>query len=387
MLHIHDGVAGEDCDLDKFLEDGEHFEKILNHCQLAKDLKKVFEDVCTNGLIKLKVNNWVELSFCLPHKVHHFYRDGLYFEPDSINKCLKGLRPYHGLLLLAERKVLLDNLPQDSSPSIVRLINMYNPAKSLQTLSADSDLTLAQVFNIAGHLIYWGDAIVIFPLSETNMYAIAPNVPTERNNTFAQEFEQNFPGHNLLEVMSEFSFPTSLQYKMCPVEDKSSNSTIIQILIWLLQHKILLQYHMYIYFMPTEKGLGYYNNLEHHRNNDHPSEVPMTTYKTLSENWQHMASGRYSSSMASAQETFHSLDAVEQIALANSRPESPNLDDLRLLMRLLKQGYLAGEHHIEEIMYLENIRRSELLRLLDKFKDVLVIVEMEDPTISNFYSH
>lgn len=55
--------------------------------------------------------------------------------------------------------------------------------------------------------------------------------------------------------MSEFSFPTSLQYKMCPVEDKSCSSTIIQILIWLLQHKILLQYHMYIYFMPTEKGL------------------------------------------------------------------------------------------------------------------------------------
>jgi nitrogen permease regulator 3-like protein len=46
---------------------------------------------------------------------------------------------------MAERKVLLDNLPQDSSPSIVRLINMYNPVKSLETLSADSDLTLAQV--------------------------------------------------------------------------------------------------------------------------------------------------------------------------------------------------------------------------------------------------
>jgi len=60
-------------------------------------------------------------------------------------RCLIGLRPYHGLLLLADRKVLLDKLSQDSSPSIVRLINMYNPVKSLQTLSADSDLTLAQV--------------------------------------------------------------------------------------------------------------------------------------------------------------------------------------------------------------------------------------------------
>jgi len=55
--------------------------------------------------------------------------------------------------------------------------------------------------------------------------------------------------------MSEFSFPTSLQYKMCPIEDKSSGSTTIQILIWLLQHKILLQYHTYLYFMPSSKGL------------------------------------------------------------------------------------------------------------------------------------
>lgn len=146
------------------LEGDQHFERILHSCTLAQDLKQVFEDVCTNGLIKLKVNDWVEVSFCLPHKVHHFYRDGQFFESESINKwahvylmvcisttlfcawrCLKGLRPYHGLLLLSERKVLLDNLPQDSSPSIVRLINMYNPVKSLQTLSADSDLTLAQV--------------------------------------------------------------------------------------------------------------------------------------------------------------------------------------------------------------------------------------------------
>lgn len=55
--------------------------------------------------------------------------------------------------------------------------------------------------------------------------------------------------------MSEFTFPTSLQYKMCPVDDRSSSATLIQILIWLLQHKILLQYHTYIYFMPSGKGL------------------------------------------------------------------------------------------------------------------------------------
>lgn len=123
-------------------------------------------------------------------------------------------------------------------------------------------------------------------------------------------------------------------------------------------------------------------------NDDQPFEVPMTTYQTLSENWLQMSTGGYSSSMASAEETYHNLNGEEQMALMNIMNTTlANADDFRLLMRLLKQGYLAGDHHIEEIMYLENIRRSELLQLLGKFKDLLVVVEMEDPTISNFYSH
>lgn len=58
-----------------------------------------------------------------------------------------------------------------------------------------------QVFNIAGHLIYWGDAIAIFPLSENNLYAVAPNVPTERDSEIARTFEEKFPEYNLLEVI------------------------------------------------------------------------------------------------------------------------------------------------------------------------------------------
>jgi len=110
--------------------------------------------------------------------------------------------------------------------------------------------------------------------------------------------------------------------------------------------------------------------------------MPMIMYQMLSENRSQTTTEGY---MSSAEKMFRHLDEEEQVALMHI-PASANPDDFRLLMRLLKQGYLAGNHHIEEIMYLENIRRSELLQLLDKFKDALVIVEMEDPTISNFYS-
>lgn len=132
---------------------------------------------------------------------------------------------------------------------------------------------------------------------------------------------------------------------------------------------------------------GLYSSDRRRENNfGHPSEAPMTIYQTASENWLHMSPNAYSYSMSEVEEMFHSLDEDEQTALMQV-PATANPDDFRLFMRLLSQSYFTGEHHVEEIMYLENIRRSQLLQLLDKFKDVLVMVEMEDPTISNFYSH
>lgn len=46
--------------------------------------------------------------------------------------------------------------------------------------------------------------------------------------------------------------------------------------------------------------------------------------------------------------------------------------------------YFRGRHHLEEIMYNENVRRSHLLMLFDKFRSVLVVTSHEDPVISVF---
>jgi len=73
----------------------------------------------------------------------------------DIVRCLQSLRPYHGLLLLVEASELLDHLPPDASPALVRLVRMYSPLKSLQTLSADADLTLSQVCGVE----CWGCSI------------------------------------------------------------------------------------------------------------------------------------------------------------------------------------------------------------------------------------
>jgi len=44
--------------------------------------------------------------------------------------------------------------------------------------------------------------------------------------------------------------------------------------------------------------------------------------------------------------------------------------------------YFDGRHHLEEMMFYENIRRSQLLIILDKFYEILVISHHEEPNIS-----
>lgn len=46
--------------------------------------------------------------------------------------------------------------------------------------------------------------------------------------------------------------------------------------------------------------------------------------------------------------------------------------------------YFNGQHHLEEIMYYENVRRSQLLTLLDKFRDMLILCQHEDVGITTW---
>lgn len=61
-------------------------------------------------------------------------------------------------------------------------------------------------------------------------------------------------------------------------------------------------------------------------------------------------------------------------------PAARNLDDLRLFARLCP--YFNGNRHLEDIMYYENVRRSQLLALIDKFREVLITCQYEDSAVA-----
>uniref|UniRef100_U5EPE4 GATOR complex protein NPRL3 n=1 Tax=Corethrella appendiculata TaxID=1370023 RepID=U5EPE4_9DIPT len=479
MLTIHDEVAAL-----QEQENGNNvnvsaFDLILKESTLAQFIKTIYHDLCTTGLLNVTMNQSVTLSFCLPQKAHQFHKKGVVVEPETIDRCLQALKPYHGMLLLVDPSELLDCVPPCGARILLQLIEVYNPLKSLQNMASDADLIIDHVYQLVGHLVYWAKATIIYPLCETNVYVIAPDAQLNIHSNLVDKFSTKFPGMSLFEVISDFSLPTSIGHLTTPLQHPARQGRLAQMVLWLLQHHLLMQLHTYVQFMPAyedeldtvqlqqlaiknsmndsfllsnhsedveveiAKRTTNNNNYNHqhvnivnggnHAQENHqpqfseslpstssqPLAVPFSRNHSVSDEFSESImiasnvsnatrpSSSHRSNISITQTASLSTDNDESIASVDDEdkikellsafepidrqaimkiPAASNAEDLSLMVRLWQAGYFAGEHHLEEIMYFENLRRSQLLQLLDKFRDVLIIYETEDPAIASLYT-
>jgi len=64
------------------------------------------------------------------------------------------------------------------SSDVIFLALYVTVARSLSSaflLSSFCHVSSMQVFQLAAHLVYWGKAIIIYPLCENNVYMLSPN--------------------------------------------------------------------------------------------------------------------------------------------------------------------------------------------------------------------
>lgn len=258
---------------------------ILEKSTLAKTLKKMYEDLSTFGALYLRINSWIEVSFCLPQKVHKLtlkYHEKIpLIDPSEIQKSLESLRPYHGILLLVDPRDLFDTLPLDAAPALIRVIRVISPVKNLLDLSADADISLKQVFHIVAQLVYWAKATIIYPFCDNNVYMINPLAPLAVDSPLAKKFEKEFHKCDLLHLLSEFSFGVSISHLRNPMMDAEQQAQLVSELIyskvhclmtilrfhfthtqihkviWLLKHRLLLQIHTYVYLIPLNCSMPY----------------------------------------------------------------------------------------------------------------------------------
>lgn len=336
------------------------FETILVKSRLAQDLSKVFNQMIETGVAKIRVNGWISLNFSLPHKVHRRASQKVIVDACNYNKYFKRIKPYHTFLLfgIKEREVLIQSVPVDASPALVRLIRMYNPVKSFQVLSQDADISLPQIFQIVAHLVYWGKCNVIYPLAESNVYVISEHAHTEVDCKYTTEFIKEFPQKSLHKILATFSSPVTLGDYRNPLGSKKKQQEQVQIVTWLLKRRLLKQLHTYVYFMPQLVS---------------DDKFPAKNEFFFAENsilrQPHM------------NKIFKSLSYIEQVSVLEM---FQHVDENDISMFLQMTKYMRGQHHLEEIMYYENRRRSELLILIDKFRNLLITVQHEDLATSQW---
>ncbi|KAJ8927611.1 hypothetical protein NQ314_019904 [Rhamnusium bicolor] len=76
---------------------GAAFQIILEKCTLATNIKKMYDDLCNTGLVNIRVNRWIPLSFCLPQKVHQWHLRGKIVEPEDIDRMTENENNYRQL--------------------------------------------------------------------------------------------------------------------------------------------------------------------------------------------------------------------------------------------------------------------------------------------------
>ncbi|KAB0401613.1 hypothetical protein E2I00_007271, partial [Balaenoptera physalus] len=327
------------------------FHHILPKCKLARDLKDAYDSLCTSGVVRLHVNSWLEVSFCLPHKIH--YAATSLIPPEAIERSLKAIRPYHALLLLSDEKSLLGELPIDCSPALVRVIKTTSAVKNLQQLAQDADLALLQ-------------AIIIYPLCENNVYMLSPNASVCLYSPLAEQFSRQFPSHDLPSVLAKFSLPVSLSEFRNPLAPAVQETQLIQMVVWMLQHRLLVQLHTYVCLMASPSE-------------DEPrpreDDVPLTT----------RVGGRSLSTPNAL--SFGSPTSSDDMTLTSPSMDNSSAELLPSgdspLNRRMTENLLASlsEHERAAILSVPAAQNPEDLRM---FASVLVVTTHEDPVITVF---
>ncbi|KAG3024479.1 hypothetical protein PC128_g5017 [Phytophthora cactorum] len=392
MHHHHHRKDGENGSSTVEVDPQTLIDVSLGKSVLANDLKRVFHGLEESGAAHVVLNGWVKLSLTLT---------------DAVTVRMASLRPYHTLLLLADKEDILNKLPADHARQLRDLVEAVNPLKSFQDIALEAGVPIHQVFRLAAHLVYWGFGRIVDAITLYNIYQVNTKADLHITSPLALEFRRKFAPYELGEVLSTFSGSRRIGEYMKTLST-AKKTEYIHMLIWLLQQRFIVQLHRYIYFMipsdgdyAAELGNGGASSVgssspallassfrrqrvnSSATNTSAPGSFPIAQTPPmnpaamapsplpapLDENPAADARGGSTVPMAQVMSVASQLLFTDQERAYLAKIAKPN-PVFTLFKRLCV--YFHGEHHIEEIMWRENLSRGELRTVMSTYQDIIV---------------
>ncbi|KAG0375409.1 Nitrogen permease regulator 3 [Mortierella sp. AD032] len=175
------------------------------------------------------------------------YEIGIAYEYENFPVLL----PYHTLLLLEDPEEILKDIPLDANPTLVKLVQILVPYQCLDELQYILDCSMAQIYRLASHLIYWRKAKLIDQIRVNNVYVVAPQAGL--TESLVIDFSQHFPTLSLPNILHELSTPKAYKAHISGAgKDKEVQTVYLEMLTYLLRKDLVVQLHTYILIMVPE---------------------------------------------------------------------------------------------------------------------------------------
>ncbi|KAG0170594.1 Nitrogen permease regulator 3 [Apophysomyces sp. BC1034] len=344
---------------------GQVMHEILRESSLARDIKQIYKAISMNTAAHIIINDFIDLSLQIPTfgvnasaaesmadaSTYAIGRTRDYYYASLMDIYGMGgyeyddypvLCPYHTLLLLEDPEEVLKNMPLDASPTLVQLVQILTPTQSLQELHLLLDCSLAQMYRLAAHLIYWRKAKLIHTIHARNRYVVSPQAKLNDLSSLDADFKMHIPNLDLPTLLSQLSIAKPL-HMVAP--SKELRNQYLEAITYLLRKDLVIQLHMFlVLILPPgirSAGIGNFDEAQEDQ----------------------LDEGRLASSPSNVGE-WKSLKRMVH--------EKAPKELAELFERLIP--YMDGKHHIEEIMYREGVSRKQLGLVLKFYKDNVATV-------------
>ncbi|RIA89323.1 nitrogen permease regulator of amino acid transport activity 3-domain-containing protein [Glomus cerebriforme] len=332
----------------------ELMEITLEKSSLARTIRKVYDAISNDCVAHILINDYIDLSLQIPPLVPTIN----FSDNDMIGHEYSHypvIAPYHTLLLLEDPEEILKNMPLDANPTLVQLVQILTPTQRLADLCTLLDCSLAQMFRLAAHLIYWRKAKIIDVINLRNVYVVSPTADMNLLPTYIEYFKQHFPNLDLVRILDSFS---TLRPQVLMV-NKEIRTMYLEAITYLLRNDVVVQLHAYILVMIPQYIKKGYTQAEYEEKlrNSGDSEG------------HGLASSMDDTAIISP---FEKASDNETEWLNNFVSNQPK-ETVALFKRLIK--YFNGKHHVDEILFRESLKPRDLSKILKLFnKDQLLIV-------------
>lgn len=294
---------------------------LLDTSTLALELSRIYDGLNEDGYFYVKIGNWITLSLTLNPPV-----------------ATLSLMPFQTILVTSPTLTL----PPDASPDIVRFIQACKPSKSFQDMQMELNLSLAQIYRMAAHVLYWQLGKVISTMKTQNVYCINPKCAISKS--LKDQFTVDFPGLSLLQELKRFSFPKPVKDHL--LEISMSPKLFSEVLVWFLRRDLVIQLFTYLLL-----------SLPNVQQNE--EKLPSTVRELMDDDGMALL-------------TEEELNYISEVA-----SEKTSLD---MVFRRLCY-YARGSYHIDEIAWRENILYEDIEKILTNPKyQCIVTFQTESDT-------